>query len=509
MPRWVLTSITFFYIATVFVLAIFLVPFPYQRYDGVTTCETEDIEYATLKNALNSTVYFANIHVLLRLRPDRSYNATLINMCRRNTKEQMEQCLLKLKNNFKCYYTLEKIPASNLKRYVSIENRKEYGEMQVKNPASYRLRHVATSDQVWNEYVSGRKNVIRVEAIILLTLCSILLAFALFYIIKWKKEASPESRQSVWRRLIYILRDNFIFQPVSGKEDDFFMFDEGESRSAASFVSTESYYTSSRKRQAHSLLSYTAKSSIPSFSSSGSAILRERVHYYYHPRPHNVLKSLDAGNMFFNLAVVMILSYVSLLAFAIFGIVFVPAHLVVFITAAWISFPAVVTILFIQSYANVFGAHYFLTEYRVIVLIELPLKLGLICYHKPYSQLKMAQVHQLYCNIPQQTIVVNMDETRETSEGTSNLEQNLHGNEENDPSSSSFMVDNDALLNIDLSVDDYEGAVSFVILGEEAEKNKAPASFHYVPNVDGVCEFIRRQIELSQHSNVTLTLENN
>ena len=214
--------------------------------------------------------------------------------------------------------------------------------------------------------------------------------------------------------------------------------------------------------------------------SPSTTVLRERVHWHYHPRPYNVLKSNDAGTLLINVSIVVFLVVLIIVGFVLFGIAVLSFGLVVFITLILLIVLMIVLCLLIQAYAAVFGVHYFLTEYRVIVLMELPLRLGYVCYYKSYADLEQAIVHQLYTNVYVQSGYSASEHSAEDS-----IDHQSFG-------------DNEGILVG--TGDDYEGAVAFAVRNSGENPTKLTATFQYVPNVDGIVEFVRRKIELTRGS---------
>jgi hypothetical protein len=426
---------------------LFILPIPYSRYT-TTTCYNNNIEY----NHDNTTSsYSIDIHVEFNsgTKDLVHHNATIYNECIKQSEEELQSCAKQYLEKFTCYYR-EQTTIVNVNGTIQLEQ-----------------FVVLTKDQIWEEYSTGVKTALRTEIIVGSMLSGL---FIVILGVAFLRNRS--NLRSFYSRC----NQFFILQPVSGYEDDSYFFDETESHSVASFISTETSFDSHRKRQCHSILSYSGKQ----VTGRGmNSMMREKVFWYYTPRSRNVLKSVEAGNTFVVLVALTFLSILAWFALLFFGLLMMSLHLVLFTAFLVLPIPLIITGLMIVSYAHVHKAHYFLTEIRPIVLVELPLKLGCIVYSKHFRDIGSVKVHQFYSNVTDAQSPMGDDEFASHPRRGGPL----------------TVTDNESLL-LDLG-DDTDGAVAVLPRGRSSKDYIA--MFHFVPNVDSITEWIRRKIQFSQY----------
>jgi hypothetical protein len=181
----------------------------------------------------------------------------------------------------------------------------------------------------------------------------------------------------IFRELIY---QSYSYTPF---DENCYQFDETESPSQVSFLSTD--VDTYRKKACMILLRNTIQKVVDNENET-EATVTEKVLWHYSPSYLEMLRSLySIPGLLIILPVITIiililtifeLSVMIAVGAAFFGLSFALILIVL---------PILAVIVFIFQLGAVLHSHFFITNYRSIVLIELPLRLGFLIKYKDHK----------------------------------------------------------------------------------------------------------------------------
>ena len=207
-----------------------------------------------------------------------------------------------------------------------------------------------------------------------------------------------------------VLRE-LVYQSYSATpfEENCYLFDESDSPSPASFISTDAK-TSYRKRSCLILLRNTiekiAEASARTQTSSSaepSIVITEKVLWYYQPSSKEMIRSLySIAGLLITLPIVsiviLLVTLFELIIMAKVGATFFGLSFALIL----VVLPIVAVVVLVFQLGSLYNSHFFITNYRTIVLVELPLGLGFVIKYK--ANASIVKVSSRKIQLPSETM---------------------------------------------------------------------------------------------------------
>lgn len=199
-----------------------------------------------------------------------------------------------------------------------------------------------------------------------------------------------------WQLALKKIGRELIYQSYSSTPlaESCYQLDENDSPSQVSFFSTDS--DTYRKRACLTLLRNTVQKVVVENSSEAYVTVTEKVLWHYKPTYREMLRSLYSISA---LLIILPIITVTILILTIFELSVMIAVGATFFGLSFalilLVLPIIAIIVFLFQIGAVMNSHFFITNYRSIVIIELPLKLGYVLKFKDHKSVAKCSARKL------------------------------------------------------------------------------------------------------------------